>query len=102
VVAEALFSGTPVLATPQGSLPELLGEAGGEAVGRLTEWGSSEQALEHWTQLIRDVNSGKWSADPELCRDYAMRHFHYLKMTESYLELYRRLRLGQISAKLEA
>lgn len=101
VVAEALFSGTPVLATPQGSLPELLGEPGGLTVGRLLEWGPSKESEQRWAELLCDVDSGKWSADPEACRDYALRHFHYLKMTESYVDLYRRLRTGQISAKLE-
>lgn len=90
VVAEALFSGTPVLGTPRGSLKELLDPAFAAKVGRLIPW-EDEPA---WIETAEAVCSGRLRFDPEECRAYAQSRFHYLRMAESYVEHYRRLAAG--------
>jgi glycosyltransferase involved in cell wall biosynthesis len=80
VVAEALCSGTPVLATPRGSLPELIDDR----VGRLIDWKDQEQ----WVSTVSQLESGALRFDPEECRAVALEKFHYLKMAASYVRLY--------------
>jgi len=75
VVAEALISGTPVLATPRGSLPELISD----------EVGALLKSDEEWIEVLRQ-DSYSW--DPAACRDRAMRKFHYARMAECYEEVY--------------
>jgi glycosyltransferase involved in cell wall biosynthesis len=88
VVAEALCSGTPVLATPRGSLPELIDHR----VGRLIDWNDQEQ----WVSTVADLESGAIRFDPAECRSVALEKFHYLKMAESYLRLYERRIRGEV------
>jgi glycosyltransferase involved in cell wall biosynthesis len=74
-ILEALASGTPIIGSPRGSLPELispdtggLGETLDELValrGRLAEW------------------------DPRACRARAERSFSHLVMAQEYLRMYR-------------
>jgi glycosyltransferase involved in cell wall biosynthesis len=77
-LAEALASGTPVLGTRRGSLPEIITPE----VGRLGD------TLE---ELIAAVE-GMRTIDPEACRARVLRHFHYrvmaagqFRMAEEYL-----------------
>jgi glycosyltransferase involved in cell wall biosynthesis len=86
VVIESLLSGTPVLATPRGSLPELIDSR----VGRLIPW---EEPVS-WIERIRELESGHLRFDPECCRQLALDRFHYRKMAESYLTWYRRRLAG--------
>jgi glycosyltransferase involved in cell wall biosynthesis len=87
VVAEALFSGTPVIATPMGSLPELVPSS----VGVLIPWADQEA----WVETLQQVDQGSRFWDEEVCRSYANKNFHYRSMTERYLELYRRAESGE-------
>ena len=81
VIAEALMSGTPVLASPRGSVPELLTPQ----VGAIIE--------DHkWVEVLRNRDS-VWK--PEDCRARAMQLFHYRKMAESYERLYHQLKDGK-------
>lgn len=83
VVVEALVSGTPVLATPMGAMPELVsGDVGAlcstddefiEALNRLTSW------------------------EAEVCRQRVLDHFTHVAMAASYLELYRRAVAGELA-----
>jgi glycosyltransferase involved in cell wall biosynthesis len=82
VVAEALVSGTPVLASPRGSLPELVTPA----VGALP---ASE---EEWIEALR---AGVRGWDPERCRAYALERFHFRRMAEEYEGLYGRVCGGE-------
>ena len=75
VVVEALVSGTPVLASRRGSLPELLPPE----VGQLLE--TTDQWIEALSQPV-----SKWHAAD--CRDWAVKKFHFSKMAESYESLY--------------
>lgn len=87
VVVESLLSGTPVLATPRGSLPELLGPE----VGRLIPWEDQSR----WLETLEDLESGRLCFDSEQCRLWARERFHYRKMAEEYVTLYRRRLAGQ-------
>ena len=82
VVAEALISGTPVLASPRGGLGELVPAQ----VGRLC---SSE---EEWIDALT-LKSGFF--EPEHCREWAMKMFHYQAMAGAYVSLYHRVIAGE-------
>jgi glycosyltransferase involved in cell wall biosynthesis len=91
VVAEALISGTPVLASNQGSLPELVTPD----TGALIPAPNSAEDERAWIDQVRQIVAGppRWSA--EACRDRAMTHFHYLKMAEGYENAYKRIVAGE-------
>ncbi|MCM2278367.1 MAG: glycosyltransferase [Oligoflexia bacterium] len=81
VVVEALISGTPVLASRKGSLPELVPADVGVTLpvpekGRDKEW----QAI-----LVSEM----LGIEPERCREWALSKFHYARMAEAYEGLYR-------------
>jgi glycosyltransferase involved in cell wall biosynthesis len=81
VLIESLMSGTPVLATPRGSVPELIPND----VGALfTGDESFPEALE------RAI-----SCSPKRCRDWAMTHFTSRICAENYVRLYERLVSGE-------
>jgi len=86
VVAEALCSGTPVLATPRGSLPELIDDR----VGRLIPWEDQDQ----WIRTVEALESGSLRFDPEECRAVALERFHYLKMAAAYVGIYEKRARG--------
>ncbi|HMA42822.1 MAG TPA: glycosyltransferase [Gemmatimonadales bacterium] len=74
---EALFSGTPVLATRRGALPEVLTPD----VGALCD------TLEEMVEASRTIASRK----PEACRAHAERFFTHRVMAEEYVRVYRGL-----------
>jgi glycosyltransferase involved in cell wall biosynthesis len=71
---EALFSGTPVLGTKRGALPEILTPAVGAISTTLEEMIKAAQTI--------------GTRSPEACRARAERHFTHLKMAESYVRMY--------------
>lgn len=72
---EPLFSGTPVLGTRRGSLPEILTPD----VGALCD------TLEEMIDAARTIHT----RSPEACRAHAERHFSHLRMAEAYVQVYR-------------
>lgn len=80
-VVEALMSGTPVLASRRGSLPELVNEN----VGAVCD---SEEALIAAVERLPSIK-------PADCRDWAASKFHYRKMTEAYREKYETVLSGR-------
>jgi glycosyltransferase involved in cell wall biosynthesis len=72
---EALFSGTPVLGTTRGALPEVLSPS-------VSELGDSVDAL---IARLRDAES----KDPHACRARAERYFTHRRMAEEYVRFYR-------------
>lgn len=80
-VIEALVSGTPVLATPFGALPELLAPE----VGRVMH---SEQEFVHFLRAPELFSA-------ERCREWCLANFHYRNMTEKYLAYYAQVLAGQ-------
>lgn len=71
---EALFSGTPVLGTRRGALPEILTPDVGAVAGTLDEMIAAAQTI--------------GTRSPEACRARAERHFSHLRMAESYVRMY--------------
>ena len=72
-LVEALASGTPVLGTRRGSLPEIITPE----VGRL---GTSLDELIAAVEGLRAI-------DPEVCRARVLRHFHYRVMAAGQLRM---------------
>jgi hypothetical protein len=82
---EALFSGTPVLATRRGALPEVLTQE----VGALCD------TLDEMVEASRTIASRK----PEACRAHAERYFTHRAMAEGYVRAYHHLReTGELPA----
>jgi glycosyltransferase involved in cell wall biosynthesis len=77
VMVEALLSGTPVIATPRGSVPELVTPQVGALFEEDAEFGA---ALEH----VRGCR-------PQDCRDWAMERFSSRVCARNHLALYERI-----------
>jgi glycosyltransferase involved in cell wall biosynthesis len=75
VIAEALMSGTPVIASHRGACPELVTPD----VGFICE------TRDDYLRAIDRIGDIR----PEACRARAMAEFHYLRMTREYLREYR-------------
>lgn len=75
---EALFSGTPVLGTKRGALPEVL----------TTDVGALSDTLEEMVEASRTIAARK----PEGCRAHAERYFTHRVMAEGYVRMYQHLR----------
>jgi glycosyltransferase involved in cell wall biosynthesis len=71
---EALFSGTPVLGTKRGALPEIL----------TPEVGAIASSLDEMIKAAETIGT----RSPEACRARAERHFTHVKMAESYVRMY--------------
>jgi glycosyltransferase involved in cell wall biosynthesis len=85
-VVESLLSGTPVLASRMGSMPELVVPDVGELMD------ATDDAA--WVDAIRRVaKRNPWKK--EKCRQWAESQFHYLKMSENYETFYSRVREGE-------
>jgi len=74
---EALFSGTPVLGTRRGALPEIL----------TPEVGALCDTLDEMVEASKTIDT----RDPAACRAHAERYFTHLVMAEEYLRVYRHL-----------
>jgi glycosyltransferase involved in cell wall biosynthesis len=72
---EPLFSGTPVLGTRRGSLPEILTQEVGALCDTLEEMLVAAETID--------------SRSPEACRAHADRYFTHRVMAEEYLRVYR-------------
>lgn len=70
---EALFSGTPVLATRRGALPEVLTPQVGAFADTLDEMIQAAEAI---------------ARDPDECRAHAERYFSHLVMAQEYVRMY--------------
>ena len=82
-VIEALASGTPVIATPRGSLPQLVGPDGGGI-------GATYDDLVAIRRRLADF-------DPQACRQRAERYFTHLRMAADYARMYEHLiQYGQL------
>jgi glycosyltransferase involved in cell wall biosynthesis len=71
---EALFSGTPVLGTHRGALPEILTPAVGALCDTLEEMLAAAETI--------------GTRSPDACRAHAERHFTHRVMAEEYLRMY--------------
>jgi glycosyltransferase involved in cell wall biosynthesis len=73
-VIEALASGTPVIATPRGSLPDLVGPDGGGI-------GATYEDLIAIRRRLADF-------DAQACRRRAEQYFSHLRMARDYVRMY--------------
>lgn len=71
---EALFSGTPVLATRRGALPEVI----------TPEVGAFADTLEAMIEAAGSIGN----RDPAACREHAERYFSHLVMAQEYVRMY--------------
>lgn len=71
VMAEAMMSGTPVIASSYGSCPEIVAPG----TGFICE---SEAEYVNAIERIGEIS-------PRTCREHAIANFHYLRMTRDYL-----------------
>ncbi|MGE5802335.1 MAG: glycosyltransferase [Gemmatimonadota bacterium] len=71
---ESLFSGTPVLGTNRGALPEIL----------TPDVGAIASSLDEMIRAAQTIGT----RSPEACRARAERHFTHLRMAESYVRMY--------------
>lgn len=83
VVSEAAISGTPVIATRNGCLPDLV-----PGVGALVKYGAAFTTHEAEVALSR-------LPAPADVREVALRRWHYRGVTRRYEELYRRVIAGE-------
>jgi len=74
-VIEALASGTPVLGTPRGALPEIVAPHVGALGGTVDELMSLRRTIE--------------TRDPEACRAWVTSFFSHHVMADAYLRMYR-------------
>ena len=77
VTIEAFFSGTPVLGTRRGALPELITHEAGALCDTMDEMIAAAETIH--------------TRSPEACRAHAERHFTHQVMAEGYVRLYRRV-----------
>ena len=75
VIAEALMSGTPVIASDRGACPELI----------TGQTGFLCSEMEDYLRAVDNVDR----ISPQACRDRAMAEFHYLTMARNYVNQYR-------------
>src|SRR5918995_2525451 len=74
-LVEALMSGTPVLGTRRGALPEIV----------VPEVGALGDTLDELVELRSSIER----CDPNACRSHAERWFTHTKMAEEYVRMYR-------------
>lgn len=74
VVSESLMSGTPVIASANGANPELLNDTLGFICKNESDYLTAIDSLDR----IKPVD----------CRNYALKHFHYLEMAKNYVLQY--------------
>lgn len=91
VVAEALMSGTPVIASPRGSLPEMVP----------SDVGCLPTSDEEWVEVLSrrfnsQINSQVNSSISERCRQWALEKFHFLRMAQDYEVAYRKIGSGSL------
>jgi len=85
---EALFSGTPVIGTRRGALPEIVTPAVGVLRDTLDE-------------LIL-AGDKVTTLDPSACRERAERHFTHLVMAENYVRMYQHVQqTGELPASVK-
>lgn len=74
VIAEALMSGTPVIASDRGACPELVSGDVGFVCTTLDDY--------------RRAFASLGGIEPRKCREKAMREYHYLRMARQYIDEY--------------
>lgn len=79
-IVESLISGSPVIGSPYGALPELIPPYVGNICRTETEFVEAAQRLSEF--------------EPKTCREWALEKFHYQVMAKRYVELYKQVLSG--------
>ncbi len=79
-VTESLFMGTPVFATPYGSLPELI---------KAPEFGLLSNVED---ELVEAIKHGNYN--PKQCHEYAQDTFDHISMAKAYIKKYEKVLNG--------
>jgi glycosyltransferase involved in cell wall biosynthesis len=90
VMVEAMLSGTPVVGSRRGSIPEIVDAASGFVLD-LPRDKEDIDGFERWCDALHSAQK----LDPAGLRKQAIERFSHHRMAESYLEVYKRVIRGE-------
>jgi len=89
VMIEALMSGTPIVGSRRGSIPELVGADSGFVLDLPIDANDAE-GFARWSDALHSAQK----LDPAVLRKGAIDRFSHHRMAESYLDVYKRVIRG--------
>jgi glycosyltransferase involved in cell wall biosynthesis len=90
VLVEAMLSGTPIVGSRRGSLPELVGPDAGFVLD-LPSGPDDEDGYTRWSEALTQVQK----LDSQVLRKHAIERFSHHRMAESYVDVYKRIIRGE-------
>ncbi|WP_417337356.1 glycosyltransferase [Halobacteriovorax marinus] len=81
-IIEAMAMGMPVFGSPYGSLPEIIQPVSGKI-------------CHNYKELLTEVSNKEHSYDPDAIRNYVETNFNIEKLTDEYINLYKKVIAGE-------